>query len=49
MMDRPAIGNAFQHLTTDPRIDSKGFCLQSYLRNNAAKRVVKWPKRRKKE
>lgn len=34
MKEIPRIGQAFQRLLTDPRIDRKGCCVEMYLNNN---------------
>lgn len=41
MKDIPAIGQAFQKLIADPRIDPEGFCIEWYLADNEVRCMVK--------
>ena len=34
MKNIPALGQAFQKMCKDPRIDSNGYCIEMYLNNN---------------
>lgn len=41
MKDIPAIGNAFQQLIHDSRIDPQGFCIEWYMRTDLCRCMVK--------